>query len=248
LLLLMLLLILLYAVSVIATIASHITLMVIDTKETGELGSQLNHGINITQVAILVLSLLTNLLATFFISLKAWSIRNNLNTAVNGCSWVGKIFVLLIKMGALYSVSCVCCYPSFNMCLDGTVGDLYTPVGTQLAGIYPVVVLLISQDYILDRTVQAFASGVEIQTGFHFSGQLDTICFYHQSIADFVAGDMEENRSRDGGTTGYWNGHQRFWGIECPECMIFIICMSAKKVRRMKFCSGLGSKGKMIYI
>ncbi|KAJ3899820.1 hypothetical protein F5879DRAFT_925932 [Lentinula edodes] len=128
----------LVVVSVIATIASHITLMVIDTKETGELGS-----------------------------------------------------------------------------LDGTVGDLYTPVGTQLAGIYPVVVLLISQDYILDRTVQAFASGVEIQTGFHFS-------------------DMEENRSRDGGTTGYWNGHQRFWGIECPECMIFIIC--------------LGSKGKMIYI
>ncbi|KAJ4468038.1 hypothetical protein C8R41DRAFT_930758 [Lentinula lateritia] len=129
-------------------------------------------------------------------------IRNNLDTAVDGRSRAGKNFVLLIETGALYSVSCLTVLMSSLIPLkglDGTVADLYTPVSTQLAGIYPVVVLLlITQDYTLDRTVRAFASGgVEIQTGFHHSGQLDTMRFHRQSMADLVSSDMEENRSRD---------------------------------------------------
>ncbi|KAJ3859017.1 hypothetical protein EV359DRAFT_51476, partial [Lentinula novae-zelandiae] len=70
----------LVVVSVIATIAIRITLMVIDIKETGELGTQLSHGINVTQVATLVLSLLTNLLVTFLIFLKAWSVFLSLSS------------------------------------------------------------------------------------------------------------------------------------------------------------------------
>ncbi|KAJ3874166.1 hypothetical protein F5051DRAFT_336331, partial [Lentinula edodes] len=147
--------------SVIATIAIHITLMVIDIKETGELGSQLNYSINVTQVATLVLSLLRNLLATMvsFLFLPASSTLALANIQVlqmNGRSWAGKIFVLLIETGAFYSVSYLTVLLSSLIPLkglDGTVGDLYTPVSTQLAGIYPVVVLLlITQDYLTEQS------------------------------------------------------------------------------------------------
>lgn len=84
---------------------------------------------------------------------------------------------------------------------EGTLGDLYTPANTQFAvrysnqsssttslrltltqGIYPVVVLLlITQNNTLDRTVQAFASGSE-ETDSHHAGQLDTMRFQRGSV------------------------------------------------------------------
>ncbi|KAJ3813216.1 hypothetical protein F5876DRAFT_63318 [Lentinula aff. lateritia] len=116
-------------VSVTATIVIRIALMVIDT-QVGELFNQLNHGINVTQVA----TMLTVLVSTF-VHLE-----------------------------------------------EGTLGDLYTPANTQFAGIYPVVVLLLlTQNNTLDRTVQAFASGLE-ETDFHHPGQLDTIRFQLESV------------------------------------------------------------------
>ncbi|KAJ3791977.1 hypothetical protein GGU11DRAFT_803756 [Lentinula aff. detonsa] len=58
-----------------------------------------------------VLSLLTNSLATYLISLKAWKsrveIRNNLDATVDKHLRVGKIFALLIEMGIIYSLSCL---------------------------------------------------------------------------------------------------------------------------------------------
>ncbi|KAJ3993200.1 hypothetical protein F5050DRAFT_1714681 [Lentinula boryana] len=193
-------------VSVTATIVIRITLMVINT-QTGELFNDLNHGINVTQVATLVLSLLTNSLATYLISLKAWKsrveIRNDLDATVDKHLRVGKIFALLIETGIIYSLSCLTVLISTLIPLkEGTLGDLYTPVNTQLAGMYPVVVLLlITQDQTLDRTVRAFSSGVE-QVGFHHSGQLDTMRFERRSVMSMAsdwsvtAGDRSDGHSQ----------------------------------------------------
>lgn len=55
----------------------------------------------------------------------------------------------------------------------GTLGDLYTPVNAQLAGIYPIVVLLlVNQDRSLDKTifvnsVAMHASGMEQPSSGH---------------------------------------------------------------------------------
>ncbi|KAJ3877246.1 hypothetical protein F5051DRAFT_440731 [Lentinula edodes] len=206
-------------VSVTATIVIRITLMVIDT-QVG-LFNQLNHGINVTQVATLVLSLLTNSLATFLISLKAWrsrtEIRNNLDSAVDRHSRAGKIFGLLVETGVIYSLSCVrylrlqkkiytnvdfiqltVLVSTFVHLKEGTLGDLYTPASTQFAGIYPVVVLLlITQNNTLDRTVQAFASGLE--TDFHHAGQLDTMRFQRGYV---ISSETQTNDN------SYWNSRK----------------------------------------
>ncbi|KAJ3848540.1 hypothetical protein EV368DRAFT_49114, partial [Lentinula lateritia] len=196
-------------VSVTATIVIRIALMVIDT-QVGELFNQLNHGINVTQVATMVLSFLTNSLATLLISLKAWrnrtEIQDKLDSTVDRRSKAGKIFALLIETGIIYSLSCLTVLMSTLIPLKvGTLGDLYTPVNTQLAGIYPIVVLvLVTQNHTLDRTVRAFASGVE-QTHDHFSGQLETIRFQHQSsTADTML--LSGNQSSEG---NYWNSQKQ---------------------------------------
>ncbi|KAJ4478420.1 hypothetical protein J3R30DRAFT_2898232 [Lentinula aciculospora] len=171
-------------VSVTATIAIRIVLMIINT-QTGELFDQLNHGINVTQ---------------------AWrnctEIRDDLDATVDRHSRAGKIFALLIETGIIYSLSCLTVLVSTLIPLkEGTLGDLYTPVNTQLAGIYPVVVLLLlTQEHKLGRTVRAFASGVE-QTGIHHSGQLDTIRFQHRSMSSNTS-HMSEVQVRD---SSDWN-------------------------------------------
>ncbi|KAJ3866780.1 hypothetical protein EV359DRAFT_35930 [Lentinula novae-zelandiae] len=186
-------------VSVTVTIIIRIALTVIDT-QVGELFNQLNHGINVTQVATLVLSLLTNSLATFLISLKAWLIRNNLDSAVNRYSRAGTIFALLVETGVIYSLSCLTVLVfTFVHLKEGTLGDLYTPANTQFAGIYPVVVLLlITQNNTLERTVQAFASGLE-ETDSHHAGQLDTMRFQRGSV---ISSETQTNDN------SYWNSRK----------------------------------------
>ncbi|KAJ3885898.1 hypothetical protein GG344DRAFT_70130 [Lentinula edodes] len=180
-------------VSVCTTIVIRIILL-IDKRRSPELNSRLTQGIDVTQVATLVLSLATNSLATFLISLKAWR------------SKAGKIFALLIETGIIYSISCLTVLMSTLIPLkEGTLGDLYTPVNTQLAGIYPIVVLvLVTQNHTLDRTVRAFASGIE-QTHDHYSGQLETIRFQRQSsTTDTML--LSGNQSSEG---TYWNSQKQ---------------------------------------
>ncbi|KAF5361236.1 hypothetical protein D9757_010405 [Collybiopsis confluens] len=157
-------------VSVIATIGIRIALLIINT-QAGDLFDRLNHGINVTQVATLIMSVLTNSLATSLISVKAWKcrleIRDDLDGSPDGRSRAGKVFALLIETGVLYTLSCITVLVSTVIPLkEGTLGDLYTPVNTQLAGIYPVVVLLlVTQNQSLDRTTPAFSSGIVVQSG-----------------------------------------------------------------------------------
>ncbi|KIK60227.1 hypothetical protein GYMLUDRAFT_226282 [Collybiopsis luxurians FD-317 M1] len=153
--------------SVITTIAIRIILMKVVNTETVQLRHQLNQGINVTQVGTLVLSVLTNFITTSIISIKAWrsrsEIRDDLDATANIHARVRKTFALLIETGIIYTLSCLIVLIFIVIPLKvGTLGDLFTPVNTQLAGIYPVVVLLlVTHNQSLDRTVRAFASGVE---------------------------------------------------------------------------------------
>ncbi|KAF5388962.1 hypothetical protein D9757_005027 [Collybiopsis confluens] len=163
------------AVSVTSTIGIRIILIIINNDPSAVLlNDRLSLGINVTQVATLVMSVFTNSLATSIISIKAWrgrvQIRDDLGAASTGNLRAGKIFALLIETGVLYTLSCLTVLIATVIPVElGTLGDLYTPVNVQLAGIYPVVVLLlITHDKSLDRTVRVFASGVEI-SGFHIS-------------------------------------------------------------------------------
>ena len=65
----------------------------------------------------------------------------------------------------------------------GTLGDLYTPVNVQLAGIYPIVVLiLINHERSLDRTIfinsiAMHVSGLDRSTGPAIGGVVSTVLF-----------------------------------------------------------------------
>ncbi|KIK60229.1 hypothetical protein GYMLUDRAFT_244657 [Collybiopsis luxurians FD-317 M1] len=194
------------SVSVIVTIAIRLALMLIGT-ETGLLFDRLNQGINVAQVGTLVFSVLTNSIATSLIFVKAWrsrrAIRKNFDATVNVHTRVGKTFTLLIETGIIYTFSCVIVLVFTIIPLKvGTLGDLFTPVNTQLAGIYPVVVLLlVTNNQSLDKTVKAFASGVE-QTSFRITTrQLNsTIRFERRSVVS-IGSDVSEDSSYPDGRT-----------------------------------------------
>jgi len=127
--------------------------------ETGKLVDAINH----TQVANLVFSLATNLVATGIISHKAWKHRQLIRYAMNDkqatTSKVENIMALLWESGVLYCVNGILVLVFTVITVRwgslrwGTLGDLYTPVSVQFAGIYPTVVLvLVSLQRSLDET------------------------------------------------------------------------------------------------
>ncbi|KAF5388957.1 hypothetical protein D9757_005028 [Collybiopsis confluens] len=197
------------AASVATTIGIRIALVIIDTT-TGPLFVRLNHGIDVTQVVTLVMSVLTNSLATSIISIKAWrsrvEIRDDLDAAFTRRVRAAKIFVLLVETGVIYTLSCATVLIATVIPVKlGTLGDLYTPVNVQLAGIYPVVVLLlITHDKSLDRTVRAFASGVEIsdfristrqiESGIHFEPRRSVLSTSSSTFEDDSDSDDLEGR------------------------------------------------------
>ncbi|KIK60228.1 hypothetical protein GYMLUDRAFT_615342 [Collybiopsis luxurians FD-317 M1] len=199
-------------VSVITTVAIRIALVVINT-QTGILFDRLNHGINATQVATLVFSILTNSIATSLISIKAWrcrdEIQENMDAATGTNARIGKTFALLIETGVLYTLSCIMVLIFTVIPLkEGTLGDVYTPVNTQLAGIYPVaVLLLVTHNQSLNRTVRAFASGVE-QTGIHVTTKqlASTIQFERRSVILISVGSaMSGGSNHLDGNTHHFN-------------------------------------------
>ncbi|KAF9258504.1 hypothetical protein L218DRAFT_877048 [Marasmius fiardii PR-910] len=108
----------------------------------------LQRTINIFQVANLGFSLLLNLSATGLITLKAWRFRRWIKfdlEAIHSQRTRGeKIMALLIESGFLYCISVTTNLVFTLIRLRvGTLGDIYTPVNIQVAGIYPLVVLLL---------------------------------------------------------------------------------------------------------
>ncbi|THU91697.1 hypothetical protein K435DRAFT_863143 [Dendrothele bispora CBS 962.96] len=97
---------------------------------------KLTQAINVTQVGNLVLSILTNIISTSTISLKAWRFRQQIKGILSAARSRRMITVLVAMVIPLEK---------------GTLGDIYSPVNVQLAGMYPVVVLLlVSGEYSLE--------------------------------------------------------------------------------------------------
>ncbi|KAH8103609.1 hypothetical protein BXZ70DRAFT_742410 [Cristinia sonorae] len=155
--------------SVTSTIAIRIGLFVA-TK--GQLNKHLSRAIDITQVANLVFSLLTNFTATSIVALKAWRHRRFFTEmrVRDSKTHSSRIMALLIESGFFYCISLITVLVATVIRLPvGTFGDLYTPVNVQLAGIYPIVVLLlVNHERSLDHTM--FVNSVAV----HVSGMAST--------------------------------------------------------------------------
>ncbi|KAI0254094.1 hypothetical protein BJV78DRAFT_1359786 [Lactifluus subvellereus] len=104
---------------------------------------------NVGEAGNLGLSLLTNVLATSIIAYKAWKHRKSLSEVFgHKTSQASRILSLLIESGMLYIVIGV-----FNLVSVGIplhlgsfrLSGLFLPMSIQLAGMYPIAVLLLVQ-------------------------------------------------------------------------------------------------------
>ncbi|KAK0444380.1 hypothetical protein EV421DRAFT_2018673, partial [Armillaria borealis] len=117
------------------------------------------------QVANLVLSLLTNIFSTSIIGIKAWHHRHWVTSELllkrKNITTAERIFALLVESGIIYCLSgAMVLIATLIRLPDGTLGDVYTPVHVQFAGIYPaVVLLLVSHRGELNQTVVFTSQG-----------------------------------------------------------------------------------------
>ncbi|KAF8882216.1 hypothetical protein CPB85DRAFT_408958 [Mucidula mucida] len=110
----------------------------------------LEKAIDYSQTVTLVFSFLTNTLATLIVGLEAWKhrqfVRKEIRLARAKNLRGEKILVLLVESGLLYCISgaalLICSLVHMPL---GRLGDVYTPVNVQIAGIYPVIVLLLAE-------------------------------------------------------------------------------------------------------
>ncbi|KAE9406662.1 hypothetical protein BT96DRAFT_875290 [Gymnopus androsaceus JB14] len=115
--------------------------------------------IDATQVTNLVLSLLTNISATSIVALKAWkyrqTIKHDLQSFRDRTAKGQRIMVLLVESGVLYIFSGITVLIASLVHLpNGTLGDIYSPINFQVAGIYPIVVLLlVNQENSVNKTI-----------------------------------------------------------------------------------------------
>ncbi|KAH9998433.1 hypothetical protein BJV74DRAFT_904642 [Russula compacta] len=117
------------------------------TPEGAKIHQDLARAIDVAQVSNLGLSLLTNVLATSIIATKAWKYRKLLMECGNdgkNPTRVSKVLSLLVESGMLYILIGVSVLASLVIHLPfGTLGDIFMPVAVQLAGMYPIIVLLL---------------------------------------------------------------------------------------------------------
>ncbi|KAI9508219.1 hypothetical protein F5148DRAFT_980146 [Russula earlei] len=151
------------ALSYLITVAVRAGLLI--TPEDVRIHRNLAQVIDVMQVADLGLSLLTNILATAIIGVKAWKYRQVL---VKGGPYsqtrtpAGKLMALLIESGVLYVLIGLTIFASLFIPLPfQTLGDILVPVGVQLAGMYPIAVLLLmDQNYSFDTTTYISSGSV----------------------------------------------------------------------------------------
>jgi len=117
------------------------------TPEGADIHKVLARIIDIAQVSNLVLSLLTNIIATSIIATKSWKYRKSLiSYNVDGytSTLASKALGFLVESGMLYILLGAIAFAStfIRLCF-ATLGDILMPVGVQFAGIYPIIVLLV---------------------------------------------------------------------------------------------------------
>jgi len=139
------------------------------TAEGTPIHRTLAHTIDVAQMTNLVLSLLTNILGTLIISNKAWKYRKAMmNTDARGqmTTPVTRILGLLIESGVFYIMIGIMAVVSLLIPLSlGKLGTIVMPVAVQLAGMYPIIVLLlVDQDRSLSVTTY-YTTGSSMKTG-----------------------------------------------------------------------------------
>ncbi|KAH8985038.1 hypothetical protein EDB86DRAFT_3083993 [Lactarius hatsudake] len=113
--------------------------------------------IDVFQEITLISSLITNILGTGIISLKAWRYRRwivaDLQRVVNKRTKAERVMGLLVESGILYVFSGVMLVASSLIRLPGShfiLGSLYSQAAVHLAGMYPVIVVILRQPRIIN--------------------------------------------------------------------------------------------------
>ncbi|KAI0692882.1 hypothetical protein BC835DRAFT_1100220 [Cytidiella melzeri] len=117
-------------------------------------GNQILHGPLITsfdifQTSAIAFSLITNLAATTVVAI--WARRNyrafakTMSSAYRASTSAERILVILAESGIVYCVSSAVLLMGqiIHTPVGGTIGDIYSPIQVQLAGIYPSLVMIL---------------------------------------------------------------------------------------------------------
>ncbi|KAF9065959.1 hypothetical protein BDP27DRAFT_1297897 [Rhodocollybia butyracea] len=156
-----------FSISVAATIIIRILLESPEAGSDARLFRVLSRALDVSQILNMVFSLLTNLFSTSIVGVKAWKYHQNIKKdfeCLQGKkSKADKVLVILVESGVLYTFFGIGILipATFIHLPSGTLADIFTPVGFQIAGIYPLVVLLlVNRGSPLKRSV--FASTIPI--------------------------------------------------------------------------------------
>ncbi|KAI0758360.1 hypothetical protein BC629DRAFT_1551586 [Irpex lacteus] len=103
--------------------------------------------LNIPQVASVVFSLGTNITATLVIAWRAWVYRQDMRGIIRTGSDLPRlegILVLFVESGLLFCVSSTFRFLGMfvRFSFDCTLGDIYGPTHSQIAGMYPALVMV----------------------------------------------------------------------------------------------------------
>ncbi|KAK0444378.1 hypothetical protein EV421DRAFT_1800763, partial [Armillaria borealis] len=152
--------------SVLVTIGLRVAETILDDTQHVVIAHKgIDRALDSFQVANLVLSLLTNIFSTSIIGIKAWYHRHwvtsELQLKRKNITTAERIFALLVESGIIYCLSgLVVLIATVIRLPDGTLGDVYTPVNVQFAGIYPaIVLLLVNRQGELNETVMFTSQG-----------------------------------------------------------------------------------------
>ncbi|KAK0243211.1 hypothetical protein EDD85DRAFT_761205 [Armillaria nabsnona] len=170
--------------SVLATIGLRIAMAVLNDTQHTVIADKGDLVLDYLQVANLVMSLLTNICSTSVVGIKAWSASSLFLTIIGSdlisrknITTAQRVFTLLVESGIIYCLSGAMVLIATVIRLPfGTLGDVYTPVNVQFAGIYPtIVILLVTYRGELNETI-LFASQGQSNAPADVSN-LDTIEF-----------------------------------------------------------------------
>ncbi|KAK0491421.1 hypothetical protein IW261DRAFT_1437574 [Armillaria novae-zelandiae] len=185
--------------SVLGTIGLRAAITAIDINQHIDIAHRgLAHVLDYCQVTNLVLSLLTNVFSTSVVGIKAWHHRHwvtsELQLRRRKITTAERVFTLLVESGIIYCFSGLTVLVATLIRLPyGTLGDVYTPVNIQFAGIYPtIVLLLVSRQGALNETVIfTFQDKSNPQERAQAVSNLDTIEFGDNPRANSSFGETE---------------------------------------------------------
>ncbi|KAI9433162.1 hypothetical protein H4582DRAFT_1989289 [Lactarius indigo] len=179
---------------VVATIGIRIFINIDPVNREGRLADT----IDVFQEITFISSLLTNILGTGIISLKAWRYRRwivtDLQRVVNKRTKGERVLALLVESGVLYVFSGALLVASSLIHLPGSnfvLGSFFLQAAVHLAGMYPViVVILVSREASMDKTL--FNSTLPV-----------VITDLHQASSQFRANQTADHPTKSGSAASF---------------------------------------------